>query len=91
MPFYSIERINVSLNEPFEDGEHILYVNGAYRGDDEIGKLMHDFSCSNPDDMINSDMAEVARYYKENEEGCNRSCVTSVMHGPKRSGEGSYV
>lgn len=91
LPFYSIERINVSLNEPFEDGEHILYVNGAYRGDDEIGKLMHDFSCSNPDDMINSDMAEVARYYKENEEGCNRSCVTSVMHGPKRSGEGSYV
>ena len=62
LPFYSIERINVSLNEPFEDGEHILYVNGAYRGDDEIGKLMHDFSCSNPDDMINSDMAEVARY-----------------------------
>ena len=80
LPFYSIERINVSLNEPFEDGEHILYVNGAYRGDDEIGKLMHDFSCSNPDDMINSDMAEVARYYKENEEGCKRSCVTSVMH-----------
>ena len=91
MPFYSIERINVSLNEPFEDGEHILYVNGAYRGDDEIGKLMHDFSCSNPDDMIDGDMAEVARYYKENEEGCKRSCVTSVMHGPKRSGEGSYV
>ena len=74
MPFYSIERINVSLNEPFEDGEHILYVNGAYRGDDEIGKLMHDFSCSNPDDMINSDMAEVARYYKENEEGVEAMC-----------------
>ena len=74
LPFYSIERINVSLNEPFEDGEHILYVNGTYRGDDEIGKLMHDFSCSNPDDMINSDMAEVARYYKENEEGVEAMC-----------------
>ena len=74
LPFYSIERINVSLNEPFEDGEHILYVNGSYRGDDEIGKLMHDFSCSNPDDMIDGDMAEVARYYKENEEGVEAMC-----------------
>ena len=30
---------------------HILYVNGKYRGDDEVGKLMHDFSCTDPDDM----------------------------------------
>ncbi len=30
---------------------HILYVNGKYRGDGEVGKLMHDFSCTDPDDM----------------------------------------
>lgn len=30
----------------FGDGSHILYVNGKYRGNDEIGKLMHDFSCT---------------------------------------------
>ena len=35
----------------FGDGSHIIYVNGKYRGNDEIGKLMHDFSCTNPDDM----------------------------------------
>ena len=32
-------------------GEDVLYVNGKYRGDDEVGKLMHDFSCTDPDDM----------------------------------------
>lgn len=74
LPFYPIERMNVLLDEPFNDGEHILYVNGAYRGDDEIGKLMHDFSCSNPDDMIDHDLADISRYYKENEKGVNTVC-----------------
>ena len=32
-------------------GEDVLYVNGKYRGDDKVGKLMHDFSCTDPDDM----------------------------------------
>jgi hypothetical protein len=60
--------------EPFGDGEHILYVNGAYRGDDEIGNLMHDFSCSDPNDMINKDLADRSRYFKETEEGVSEVC-----------------
>ena len=36
-------------------GEDVLYVNGKYRGDDEVGKLMHDFSCTDPDDMNRKD------------------------------------
>ncbi len=28
------------------------YVNGRYRGNDEIGKLMHNFSCTNWKDFI---------------------------------------
>jgi len=74
LPMYPIERMNVLLDKPFADGEHILYVNGAYRGDDDIGKLMHDFSCANPDEMIDSDMAEVTRYYKESEKGVATMC-----------------
>ena len=30
---YPIERINVAMNMPFDDDEHILYVNGAFKGD----------------------------------------------------------
>ena len=61
--------MNITTDELFNDGEHILYINGAYRGDDEIGNLMHDFSCSDPDEMKNKDLADISRYYKETQEG----------------------
>ena len=32
-PMYAIQNMNLTLNQPFEDGTHILYVNGEYRGD----------------------------------------------------------
>lgn len=74
IPFYPIERINLGTGEQFGDGEHILYVNGAYEGDDEIGILMHDFRCSNPDDMLDDKMAAKTRYFKETEEGVEYMC-----------------
>ena len=74
MPFYRIERINIDTDTPFDDGEHILYINGEYRGDDDIGKLMHDFSCNDAEDMIDKDMAEITRYYKETKEGQEAMC-----------------
>ena len=58
----------------FDDGEHILYVNGEYRDDSDIGKLMHDFSCWNPDEMSFELMKEAAKYYKENPEGVEFMC-----------------
>ena len=74
LPFYPVERVNLATGEPFGDGEHILYVNGAYRGDDDIGRLMHDFSCSDPKDMVNKELADRTRYFKENEEGVEAVC-----------------
>lgn len=74
LPYYDIERMKMSTGELFHDGAHILFINGAYRGDDEIGKLMHDFSCSDPDDMINKELADRTRYFKETEEGVEAVC-----------------
>jgi hypothetical protein len=74
LPFYRIERVNFETGELFHDGEHILYVNGAYRGDDEIGHLMHDFCCSDPNDMFNKDLADRTRYFKETKEGQSIMC-----------------
>lgn len=60
--------------ELFGDGSHIIYVNGKYRGNDEIGKLMHDFSCTNPDDMNYEALAKRARYFKQDEKGVATMC-----------------
>lgn len=34
-PIYQIERCDIKTGERFNDGSHILYVNGAYRGNDK--------------------------------------------------------
>lgn len=69
-----IERINLTTGQTFGDGLHILYVNGMYRDDSEIGKLMHDFSCPNPADMYYKVLAERASFLKEKEEGVTEMC-----------------
>lgn len=73
---YPVERyISIGENKVlFGDGSHILYVNGKYRGDDEIGKLMHDFLCTNPDDMNYEVLAQKARYFKQDEKGVAAMC-----------------
>ena len=59
---------------PFEDGTHILYVNGEYRDDSDIGKLMHDFNCTSAEEMNFDLMAERTRYLKENPKGVGSMC-----------------
>ncbi len=66
--------MNLTLGEPFEDGTHILYVNGEYRGDSDIGRLMHDFNCTSAEDMNFDLMAERTRYLKENPKGVGSMC-----------------
>lgn len=53
----------------YGDSEYILYVNGAWRGDDALGRLMHDFHCADPNDMHYPQMAKRLRYLKETEKG----------------------
>lgn len=74
LPLYHIDRYIRDTGEFFGDGSHILYVNGAYRDDSPIGRLMHDFSCSNPDEMYYDELADRARYFKESKEGISTMC-----------------
>lgn len=74
LPLYRIERCILETDELFDDGLHILYVNGAYRDDTPLGKLMHDFSCTQPADMNYGILAERARYFKESKEGVAIMC-----------------
>ena len=68
-PVYNIERTNIQVGVPFRDGEHILFVNASYVGDDPIGSLMNDFRVSDPSEMNSDQLAEVVRYFKEDEKG----------------------
>lgn len=74
-PIYIVERRIVNINEPFDDGEHIIYVNGSDKNaSTALGKLMHDFFCTNADDMNYSELAEKVRYFKEDEKGIETMC-----------------
>lgn len=88
-PVYVIERMNLTLGKPFEDGEHILYINGEYRGASDIGRLMHDFSCTEAGEMNFELMADRTRYLKENTKGVGEMC--KVMEDLRKEGikEGS--
>jgi len=64
----------LATGERFEDGTHIMYVNGAYRDETPIGKLMHDFSCTDPADMYYGILADRVRFFKESKEGVAIMC-----------------
>ena len=74
---YPIERMNLATGEPFNDGEHILYINGAYDDKDDtsdLAKLIHDFRCSKAEDMLLPPLADRTRYFKETPEGVEYMC-----------------
>ena len=53
----------------YDDGVNVMYVNGTYRGNDAIGKLMHDFCTPNADDMYYSEIAKRVRFHKQEDSG----------------------
>jgi hypothetical protein len=72
---YQIERMNVDDAVIVDDKEHIIIVNGEYEGDDELGRLMHDFQCENPDEMYYEILRNRVRYFKEDEGGRQEMCA----------------
>ena len=69
LPIYHINRRIEENNVDFADGSHIIYVNNKIKDNTPLGRLMHDFNCSNPNDMYYPELAEKARYFKETEKG----------------------
>ncbi len=65
LPIYNIERIITQTKKLFGDDSHIIYINGAYKNyDSEIGKLIFDFLCRDPEQMKNQQIAELTRFFK---------------------------
>ena len=75
-PIYRVERhIKECDCLPFNDGEHIIYVNGKVKASDTaLGRLMNDFFCTDAKDMHYKELSDKVRYYKETEEGVETMC-----------------
>ena len=87
-PLYHVERIVQELQRPFDDGAHILYVNGANREDTPLGRLMQDFFCERPEQMNYKELAKRADYFKAEAEGVNTMCELMEKFGEKKLEEG---
>ena len=91
-PIYSVTKtLNIKdedgNNLLFDDGCNIMYINGEYRGDDALGKLMHDFSTPNADEMIYDRLADKVRFYKQNETGVRMASKIVEEYGDERAAE----
>ena len=75
LPMYHIERTVQETGTLFNDGSHIIYVNGSYKNDDDpVGKLMHDFRCTSSIDMFYEELRKPVRHFKETEGGRSQMC-----------------
>lgn len=74
LPIYHIERTIQETGMPFGDGAHIIYVNSQIKDDTKLGRLMQDFTCTNPDDMNYPVLAQRVRYFKEDTKGVATMC-----------------
>lgn len=74
LPIYHIDRTIKETGTVFRDEAHIVYVNSQIKGKTELGKLMHDFSCTDAGDMYYKILAERVRYFKEDAKGVEAMC-----------------
>ena len=63
-------------------------MNGEYRGDSDVGKLMHDFNCTSASDMQIDLLAQRTRYLKETPEGVSEMCKEMEKMRDKSREEG---
>ena len=88
-PVYHIDRAIRETGRLFGDGSHILYVNGSWRDESPVGRLMYDFSCTNPNDMNYTLLADRVRYFKEDKEGVQAMCKIFEDYGKEMRDEGA--
>ena len=90
IPIYTINRHFEEIDELFDDGSHIIYVNGGYKGNDAVGKLMHDFGCRESKNMYYSELAEGVKHFKE-EEGARKIMCEAVERYAERKAENARL
>lgn len=74
LPIYHIDRVVRETGDIFEDEAHIIYVNSQIKDETALGKLMHDFFCTDATEMYYSTLADRVRYFKEDTKGVANMC-----------------
>lgn len=87
LPIYRAERVIQETGENFNDGSHIIYVNGNYKNNDEIGKLIQDFHAKSSTDMNFKELADGVYHYKETEKGRDIMCESVQNYAEKYARE----
>lgn len=58
----------------FGDNLHIIYVNGSWQGEDDLGDLMKDFKCTRSAQMKDSVLKTRVSWFKDIEKGASTMC-----------------
>ena len=88
-PIYHIDRTVKETGLDFSDGTHIIYVNGTIIDEStSLGRLMHDFHCTDSADMHYEQLAERTRDLKETEGGRAHMSIIVEEYGNERYAEG---
>lgn len=74
LPIYHIDRTVQETGTVFNDLAHIIYVNSQIKDTTSLGKLMHDFFCTDSKEMYYPVLAERVWYFKESEKGVATMC-----------------
>ena len=87
-PLYYVDRI-VDDNKRFQDGNHIIYVNASYQGDDNIGKLLRDLTNRTTSGFYYKELEKGVRHFKETKEG-REIMSEAVKQFAEKYSEGQY-
>ena len=84
LPVYHLSRFVEETGKKVNDGSNIIYVNGTYAGDDDLGKLLADFMQPDASKINFKELADGVRYFKE-EGGWENMCEAVEKYAEKKS------
>ena len=85
---YVFDRMDRKSGLDFGDGAHVVYANGTWRGNDALGRLMHDFNCRAAADMHFDVLKKRVNQFKDSEEGRRIMCKAMERIAERNKAEG---
>ena len=84
---YRIDR-TMETGEMYGDGSHIIYVNGQYKGDDDIGRLIADMNNRTTEGFYYKELEDGVRHFKIDKKGRKTMSGAVEKYADKNKAEG---